>query len=213
MAIKSHTSTNSDSSLKRTEIIDEADSELVFADAMADVKRLDVKKTAPRVNGLRRCRNDLSEDSSISELLNEFVSGQAEFDWSLHPEYREGGPEQHNRKLIRKLRRGGFAVQAQVDLHGLSQKEAEVQLDIFLEDCISQNLRCVRIIHGKGNNSLNQDGVLRQAVPKWLSTKRRARLIIAYTTAPPRDGGIGATYVLLRRQPLSRKSVRNNAGG
>jgi len=203
-------STKSKSPLKRAEIIDDSETERLFADAMADVKRLEVKKTAPRVNGPRQSKDASDEGSEVEELLREFVRGEADFDWSLHPGYQEGGPEQRNRKLIRKLRRGEFAVQDKLDLHGLSQKEAEIELDAFLADCISRNLRCVRIIHGKGNNSRNQDGVLRKSVPRWLSTKRRARLIIAFTTAPPQDGGIGATYVLLRKRPLPRNRGLQN---
>jgi DNA-nicking Smr family endonuclease len=206
----SRMSTKSKSPLKRAEIIDDSETERLFADAMADVKRLEVKKTAPRVNGPRQSKDASDEGSEIEQLLREFVRGEADFDWSLHPGYQEGGPEQRNRKLIRKLRRGEFAVQDKLDLHGLSQKEAEIELDAFLADCVSRNLRCVRIIHGKGNNSRNQDGVLRKSVPRWLSTKRRARLIIAFTTAPPQDGGIGATYVLLRKRPLPRnRSLQN----
>jgi DNA-nicking Smr family endonuclease len=196
---------------KRAEIIDDPETERLFADAMADVKRLEATKTAPRVNGPRRSKNASMEGLDDDELLKEFLRGEAEFDWSLHPGYKEGGPEQRNRKLIRKLRRGGFAVQANLDLHGLSQLEAEDELDAFLADCISRNLRCVRIIHGKGINSQNQDGVLRKSVPRWLSTERRSRLIIAYTTAPPQDGGMGATYVLLRKRPLPRNRSKRNA--
>ena len=205
MSSKSRVSARLDQPPNRTQIIDDPETESLFEDAMADVKRLETTKTAPRVNGPRRSKDVSEAGLDDEELLREFLRGEAEFDWSLHPGYKEGGPEQHNRKLIRKLRRGGFAVQAKLDLHGLSQREAEVELDAFLSDCISRNLRCVRIIHGKGINSQNQDGVLRKSVPRWLSTERRARLIIAYTTAPPQDGGMGATYVLLRKQPLPRK--------
>lgn len=213
MSSKSRVSTRLGQPLKRAKIIDDSETEGLFADAMADVKRLETKKTIPRVNGPRQSKDASAEGSDDDELLKEFLSGEADFDWSLHPEYREGGPEKGNRKLIRKLRRGGFAVQAKLDLHGLSQKEAETELDTFLAECVSRNLRCVRIIHGKGNNSRNQDGVLRKSVPKWLSTERRARLIIAYTTAPPQDGGIGATYVLLRKRPLPRNKRHRDSQG
>ncbi len=213
MSIKSRMSMRSKSPLRRTEIIDDSETECLFADAMADVKRLEARKTAPRVNGPRRSKDASAKGSDDEELLKEFLRGETDFDWSFHPGYHEGGPERGNRKLIRKLRRGGFAVQAKLDLHGSSQKEAESELDVFLAECISRNLRCVRIIHGKGNNSRDHDGVLRKSVPRWLSTERRARLIIAYTTAPPQDGGIGATYVLLRKRPLPRNRRMRNAKG
>jgi len=210
VSMKSQATARSRVLLKRTEVFEDADAERLFEEAMADVKRLEPPKTAPRLNGWKRSKESPATGSETDELLNEFLQSESAFDWSLHPDYQEGGPEQRNRKLIRKLRSGRFSVQATLDLHGLSQKEAEIELDAFLAECVSQNLRCARIVHGKGNNSKNQDGVLRKSVPKWLSTKRRGRLIIAFTSAPPQDGGIGATYVLLRKQPLPRNRSKQH---
>lgn len=174
--------------------------ERLFEDAMADVRRLDKKSTVPRRNGPPK---NLRESDAVAEgqiLLREFLEGRSEFEWSFHPGYQEGGSEQSNRRLLRKLRNGGYSVQAELDLHGLSQAEAHQCLDEFLHRCGRRNLRCVRVIHGKGNNSHNHEGVLKQRIPMWLAARRLSRLIIAYTSAPPNDGGIGATYILLRKQ-------------
>lgn len=180
------------------------DSEELFAEAMADVKPIKKKPTVPRKNGLRQKDLRVNGDSE-EKLLRDFVQGRAEFDWSFHPHYQEGGPQSDNRRLIRRLRRGDFSVQAELDLHGLSRVEALKELERFLHFSSQKNLRCVRVIHGKGKNSKNSEGVLRKSVPRWLSTRRFARLIIAFTSAPPRDGGVGASYVLLRKRPRSRR--------
>jgi DNA-nicking Smr family endonuclease len=177
----------------------------LFLDAMADVRPLSVRKTAPRKNGIKHKGTFPQESDNARRLLSDVVEGRAEFEWWYHPGYREGGPEGRNRPLIKKLRRGAFSVQAELDLHGLTQREALFELEAFFKRCGQRNLRCVRIIHGKGNNSTNQEGVLRQKIPQWLSTRRFSRLIVAFTSARPSDGGLGATYVLLRNTPHKRR--------
>lgn len=184
----------------------ESDAE-VFYSAMSDVTPLQSKKTAPRVNGYRTHLNRSSESELEDSIMSDFMEGKIEFDWHFHPGYQEGGPERTNRPLIRKLRKGHFSVQAELDLHGMTQAEAILALDAFLDQSLKRSLRCVRIIHGKGKNSANQIGILKHSVPRWLSTNRNARRILAFTSASVRDGGIGATYVLLRRQPTKRAEL------
>ena len=97
--------------------------------------------------------------------------------------------------VIRKLRRGQFAVQAHLDLHGLTAAEAKLQLASFLQQCGTSGLRCVRIVHGKGNSSPGKVPVLKPRVAYWLAQRNE---VMAYTSARPVDGGTGAIYVLLR---------------
>lgn len=182
--------------------------ETLFEQAMADVRKLEKKPTVPRRNGPRRNLRDADAMAEGQALLKDFLEGRSEFEWSFHPGYQEGGPEQSNRQLLKKLRKGGFSVQAELDLHGSSQTEAHQRLDDFLYRCSRRNIRCVRVIHGKGNNSQNHEGVLKKRIPMWLATRRLARLIIAYTSAPPTDGGIGATYILLRKHPQNNGSTQ-----
>lgn len=184
----------------------ESDADIFFS-AMSDVTPLQSTKTVPRVNGYRASVDRASERDLADSTMADFMDGKIEFDWHFHPGYQEGGPERANRPLIRKLRKGHFSVQAELDLHGLTQAEAILALDAFLDQSLMRSLRCVRIIHGKGNNSENQIGILKHSVPRWLSTNRNARRILAFTSACVRDGGIGATYVLLRRQPTKRAEL------
>ena len=100
------------------------------------------------------------------------------------------GPE-----VVRKLRRGVWAIQAQLDLHGLRRDEAREQLAAFLRDADRRGLRCVRVIHGKGNGSPGRESVLKGKVKSWLVQKNE---VIAFTQARAADGGHGALLVLLR---------------
>jgi DNA-nicking Smr family endonuclease len=172
-----------------------------FAEAMADVKPLrSLKNTVRRRSGIRVRRLFRDTEDEAQRLLSDFVEGKIEFEWSYHPDYQEGGPERKNRPLIKKLRRGGFSVQAQLDLHGLNREEAHRELELFLRECTRRRLRCVRIVHGKGKRSQDRVPVLKKMLPRWLSSKRIAPYVVAFTSAAPTDGGVGATYVLLGRK-------------
>ena len=98
--------------------------------------------------------------------------------------------------VIRKLRRGQYAIEAELDLHGFIVPQARAALDKFLRDARALGKRCVRIIHGKGRRSEGKLPVLKGKVNVWLRQKNE---VMAFCTAIPRDGGAGAVYVLLRR--------------
>jgi DNA-nicking Smr family endonuclease len=97
-------------------------------------------------------------------------------------------------ELLRKLRRGQFAVAAEIDLHGLIRHQAHEALREFITDSADRRLGCVRVIHGKGRGSGPRGPVLKHVVNHWL---RRMDDVAAFATARPVDGGTGAVYVLL----------------
>lgn len=99
-------------------------------------------------------------------------------------------------RVLRKLQRGRYRVDAELDLHGLSRAEAQRELSDFLRECLARGARCVRIVHGKGLRSEPPGPVLKPSVALWL---QRREDVLAYAAAQPGDGGSGATYVLLRR--------------
>jgi DNA-nicking Smr family endonuclease len=99
--------------------------------------------------------------------------------------------------VLRKLRRGEYRVQREIDLHGLTVAEAKVALRQFLISALEQQVRCVRIIHGKGLRSGHRGPVLKSAVSAVL---RRTGAVLAYVSARQVDGGTGAVYVLLSAQ-------------
>ncbi len=98
-------------------------------------------------------------------------------------------------QVVRKLRRGLFPIEDELDLHGLTQMAARDQLARFLAYNRDAGRRCIRIIHGKGYRSGTRGPILKIAVDLWL---RRHPDVMAFTSARPIDGGTGAVYVLLR---------------
>lgn len=99
--------------------------------------------------------------------------------------------------VLRRLRRGDYVVEHELDLHGFTVAEAHEALSAFLAEARSRGMRCVRIVHGKGRGSPGQLPVLKNKVALWL---RRRDDVLAYCSARPVDGGTGAAYVLLKRR-------------
>jgi len=96
--------------------------------------------------------------------------------------------------VLRRLRRGDYRVQREIDLHGMTVVEAKLALREFLLRALEQHVRCVRIVHGKGLRSGPRGPVLKAAVSGVL---RRTGAVLAYVSARAVDGGTGAVYVLL----------------
>ena len=96
--------------------------------------------------------------------------------------------------VVRKLRRGVWVIQAQIDLHGLRRDEARESLAAFVRDAARHGLRCVRVVHGKGNGSPGRQAVLKGKVQTWLVQKAE---VLAFAQARASEGGAGALVVLL----------------
>ena len=99
-------------------------------------------------------------------------------------------------RLFRDLQRGLLETEATLDMHGMRVVDARKALVRFLAHSSHLGLRCVRIIHGKGRSSPNEQPVLKQKTNQWL---RQREEVLAFCTAPRWDGGTGAVYVLMRR--------------
>jgi DNA-nicking Smr family endonuclease len=97
--------------------------------------------------------------------------------------------------VLRKLRRGEWVLQGELDLHGLTRTEAHSAVGEFLARALKRGVRCVRIIHGKGLRSKNREPVLKSQLGRWLARKDE---VLAYCQARRPDGGSGAVVVLLR---------------
>lgn len=97
--------------------------------------------------------------------------------------------------VAKRLRKGEWVIQAQLDLHGMRRDQARDNLGEFLRKCLRSGFRCVRIIHGKGLGSINKEPVLKNKVRNWLIQKDE---VIAFSQATAADGGSGALIVLLR---------------
>jgi DNA-nicking Smr family endonuclease len=103
-----------------------------------------------------------------------------------------------SRQILRRLRRGDWVSQAELDLHGLIRSEAKLELVDFLFECKRRGIRCIRIIHGKGLGSKNREPVLKLHVRHWLMQRDE---IMAFVQARAVDGGSGAVMVLLKSSP------------
>lgn len=104
--------------------------------------------------------------------------------------------------VVRKLRRGVWVLQDEIDLHGLRSDEARERVAEFLRDSARAGLRCVRVVHGKGLGSPGREPVLKAKVKSWLVQRSE---VLAFTHARPADGGHGALIVLLK--PGTRSGV------
>jgi DNA-nicking Smr family endonuclease len=105
--------------------------------------------------------------------------------------------------VVRKLRRGVWALQGEIDLHGLRREEARERLSAFLREAALSGRRCVRVVHGKGHGSPGREPVLKGKVKSWLMQRGE---VLAFTYARPADGGHGALIVLL--EPAGRAGLR-----
>ncbi len=170
-----------------------ADDTSLFRSAMKDVRRTEtdtlvVRKTPPPPTPAQSRRDD---DDVLAEMANGELNYE-ELEYGDEAFFKRPGI---SRMVMRKLRRGQFAVQAEIDLHGLGTTEAKANLSAFLRRCSERGMVCVRVIHGKGHRSPGKMPVLKPKVAHWLS---RWDNVSAYASARPVDGGTGALYVLLK---------------
>ena len=115
------------------------------------------------------------------------------------PALRHGRAAGVDRRSAQRLTRGQLPVEAALDLHGHTQDQAHAALERFLSEVQTRGLRCVLVITGKGTTK-EAGGVLRAQVPRWLNEPVNRARVLAFDYAQPKDGGLGALYVLIRRQ-------------
>ncbi len=171
----------------------------VFARAMENVERTSWKhpRAAPEPpSSMVPADNTGSEERRLMEAAAQGIPAMTVLD---HPEYIEGWIGVAGKRFIPNLRNGLYSIQGQIDLHGLSREEARAAVEDFVVRMSRFRSCCVKIIHGRGINSPSDRAVLKESLQRWLSTRRMSRHVVAYASAPLRDGGVGAVYVLLRR--------------
>ncbi|MDB5968992.1 MAG: hypothetical protein JWQ90_1442 [Hydrocarboniphaga sp.] len=173
---------------------DKADQPDVFRSAMSGVR---LQRPPQHVAVQRRLPSTQPTQGQLDDLavLAEMLDGPdpETFESGDTLTYRAPGIQD---SVWKRLRRGGYLRQAELDLHGLNRDQAKLAIVGFLARCADRDHRCVRIIHGKGNGSPNSGPVLKRLLDGWL---RKRRDVLAFASARPEDGGTGAVYVLLRR--------------
>ncbi|HOD35908.1 MAG TPA: Smr/MutS family protein [Syntrophales bacterium] len=196
-----------DKGIPRTETAPAADDEKIFLEAMAGVKTLrDGKYVEPSPPPVREVvpRNDKDEDL---ETLTNLVKYGEGFVISDTPEYIEGTGYRVRPEIARRLHQGEFSIQSQIDLHGMNVEEAEAAFEEFLRDSIDRGRKGILVIHGRGLSS-PAEPVLKTRVVEWLTTGPWRKWVTAYSSARSCDGGTGATYVMLRQRPVTKRFKR-----
>jgi len=170
----------------------DADELQAFRDAVRDVRPLGaeprvIHRERPRPRAAFRRRDEVA----VLEESVRLTAAELEVEAGDELSFRRGGVQDG---VMRKLRRGQYRVEAEIDLHGLTLPEARQELRAFLARAIAQRLRCIRIVHGKGLRSGPRGPVLKNAVNLVL---RRTDAVLAFSSARQVDGGTGALYALL----------------
>ncbi len=180
---------------------DEID-EILFSKAMAEVNPMPSKvreKVPFRPPVKENPRFSAIEELEAYTQLVDLVAGQGAFELSCSDEYIDGAVVGLSPALLKKLRNGYFSYQDHLDLHGLTRQEAREETIRFVTSSFSERRRCVLIIPGRGLNSKDKEPVLKNSLVSWLMRAPLKRVVLAFASARPCDGGWGAFYVLLRK--------------
>ncbi len=170
----------------------------LFADSVGPVTPLAPHGLAPAVldGGERPLplprQREADERAALAEALSDEVDVESLLLTDDGLSFRREGvsPE-----VVSRLRRGHWALQATLDLHGLRRDEAREALAAFLRECRQRSWRCLRVVHGKGHGSPGKQPVLKAKVQRWLGQSDE---VLAFTQAAAPDGGAGALIVLLK---------------
>jgi len=166
----------------------------LFARAVGQVQpiaakpRVQVQVPAPLPT---RLQQDIDDAAALQESMSDEFDISTLLDVDDQMSFRRSGigPD-----ITRKLRKGEWRIQGQIDLHGLRSDEARNAVGQFLRDAKRMGWRCVRVVHGKGLGSPGKEPVLKSKVQRWLVQKNE---VLAFVQARPADGGAGALVVLL----------------
>ena len=169
----------------------------LLKEAMDDVQPIEQERTEPYKRRLPP--RPLNLDDGSEEQQEQYIYSESEIETTDELYFARPGIQQ---RVMTDLRRGRLEIGAELDLHGLTVRLAREEVDDFFEACHRRDIRCVRIIHGKGSRSAEGQPVLKQKLNFWL---RQREDVLAFTSATRRDGGTGAAYVLLRNPYRKRR--------
>lgn len=156
------------------------------------VKRIKQDRIAPFRRPLQPIpRQRILDDERVMQELLEESDETTSFESGDELKFLRTG---HSSRLLKKLRRGDYSIQDELDLHGLVVADAKQETHGFINECARDQVRAVRIVHGKGRNSAGRMPVLKNMLLGWLS---KNQYVVAVCSAPANDGGTGAVYVLL----------------
>ena len=145
----------------------------------------------PQRPSTRPLQQDLDDEAVMHESMSDEFDISTLLDADDQLSFRRPGI---STDVTRKLRKGEWSIQGQIDLHGLRSDEARNAMGQFIRDAKRMGWRCVRVVHGKGLGSPGKEPVLKSKVQRWLVQKNE---VLAFVQAKPSDGGGGALLVLL----------------
>jgi len=180
--------------------------EEAFLHAMEEVRPLGWSNTPLELPRAIEIRGGAGDECEALARLQALVGIRGELDPFATGEGVEGAATPRGLSYLSRLKKGDFAVQAHLDLHGSVLSEAREKLHEFIRESVRQGHCCVRIVHGRGKHSPAEPGVLKIHLTRWLSSRKLSRFVVAFASARWTDGGAGAVYVLLygkRRPPRS----------
>jgi DNA-nicking Smr family endonuclease len=190
----------------------EESEERLFNEAMEGVKPISREKCGEGISQIKLPEGlpenfNVREDAETLSKLTALVKYGTGFNVFETPEYIEGTGYHVHPEIARRLHRGDYSIQAHVDLHGLTAHDAEEIFEKFLKWAVMTGKSGLLIIHGRGLSSPSEP-VLKKKVVEWLTRGPWRKWVIAYSSARRCDGGAGATYVLLRKRPVSKRFKR-----
>jgi len=173
--------------------------EELFREAMADVnERPEFRRLRYRSRGRTRIASSASKLSKdLDAIFASEMTSSGEVRFRHTDEYMSGCCEGIRSDICVDLHAGRIPAQDHLDMHGMSLDEAKLALQRFIRDARARGLRCVNVIHGRGLRS-PEGPVLKEGLRNWLETGSLRKWVLAYATAPRKQGGPGATYLLLR---------------
>ena len=181
----------------------------LFAKAMSEVQPLKSNRHwRPPLKKSRRPSRRTDDEQYVRDALQQLVQSGTGYCVADTSEYMEAASPGIGRQILRHLHQGRYAMQTHIDLHGLRSKDAEEALHNFIRGAILKGLRAVMVIHGRGLSSPKAP-VLKKLVYTWLTRGPFRKWVIALASARPCDGGAGATYVLLRQRPATRRERKS----
>ena len=167
----------------------------LFRRVMGDARPIDPDIRAPDYKPKPKARARFRREDEQAVLEESLQADIDEIETGAGEALRFQRPSV-GRRTMRKLSRGNFAVQDEIDLHGMTVPEAKSALREFVDGAVARGHTCVRIVHGKGLGSGERGPVLKVKVNNWL---RRWDAVLAFVSTRQVHGGTGAIYVLLRR--------------
>ena len=176
------------------------DEEILWEKVTQSVRRMNPQPAfqTPKQRGGPKTR---TKKTSLNNRSQSVQTGHAKAktlpDKKMLADFRLGETSGIDRNSARRMQRGQAPIEDRLDLHGLSQEQAQKEVTAFIGNAVQKNFRHVLIITGKGRDG---HGILREKVPEWLKAAPLCYNLNAISYAQPKDGGTGALYIRLKRQ-------------